>query len=141
MLTPDSEKEQGMIPLAVTSLSIAPSPATHVFAVLDTLRSADPRLVSKGLFGKDVLVWGGNQDNQLGNGKRSALATPTNLPPIVPHATDGADGETNATRLQLHAAKADAYDPTGKLIRRGVHCEETVVAGWNCSVLYNKIVS
>jgi hypothetical protein len=36
--------------------------------------------------------------------------------------------------------KTDAYDLDGKLIKRGVKCEETVVAGYNASILYNKIV-
>lgn len=44
------------------------------------------------------------------------------------------------TRLQLHQAKADTYDILGKLIKRGVKTEETVLAGYNCSVLYNKII-
>lgn len=44
------------------------------------------------------------------------------------------------TRLQLHQAKADAYNMVGKLLKRGVQTEEAVHAGWNCSVLYNKIV-
>jgi hypothetical protein len=44
------------------------------------------------------------------------------------------------TRLQLHLAKADTYDMLGKMIKRGLKTEETVFAGWNCSVLYNKII-
>ena len=29
------------------------------------------------------MVWGGNVDYQLGNGKRSSLAVPQHLPPVV----------------------------------------------------------
>jgi hypothetical protein len=43
------------------------------------------------------------------------------------------------SRLQLHQGQANAYDLNGKLIKRNVRCEETVVAGYNASVLYNKI--
>lgn len=43
-------------------------------------------------------------------------------------------------RLQLHQSKADAYDLEGKLIKRGVECEEVVSAGYNASILYNKIL-
>ena len=43
------------------------------------------------------------------------------------------------SRLQLRETKANAYDLYGKLIKRHVKCEETMVAGWNASVLYNKI--
>ncbi len=42
-------------------------------------------------------------------------------------------------RLQLHEARADAYDPEGKLIKRNVRCTETMVAGWNTSAVYWKI--
>jgi alpha-tubulin suppressor-like RCC1 family protein len=147
-LTSDSEKDKAMVPLVTQSLSIAPSPSAHVFATLDTLRSADAKGIKDGLFGKDVLAWGANGDYQLGNGKRSATASPTHLPSLIPHAIDtlvasspeSAESPIPLTRLQLHATRADAYDPLGKLITRGVRCEETVVAGWNCSVLYNKIV-
>ena len=45
------------------------------------------------------------------------------------------------SRLQLHQTKTHAYDLDGKLIKRNVSCEEVVVAGWNASVLYNKIIS
>ncbi len=44
------------------------------------------------------------------------------------------------SRLQLHETKANAYDLEGKLIKRGVKVEEVVVAGYNASVLYNKII-
>ncbi len=44
------------------------------------------------------------------------------------------------SRLQLRITKANAYDLDGKLIKRNVKCEETVVAGWNASVLYKKII-
>jgi hypothetical protein len=43
------------------------------------------------------------------------------------------------SRLQLHAGKADAYDPEGRLIKRNVKVEETVVAGWHSSGVYYKI--
>ena len=41
-------------------MSVAASPATHVFAVLDTVTHADQKGVKEGLYGKDVMVWGGN---------------------------------------------------------------------------------
>lgn len=146
-----SEKEGKTIPIGIYSLSMSPSPMCHAFAVLDTVRNADAKGAGEGLFGKDVLVWGGNSDYQLGTGKRSAQATPQHLASVIPHAIDTlvADIGTEevegspipVTRLQLHTGKADAYDPMGKLIKRGVKVEETLVAGYNCSVLYSKIVS
>ncbi len=44
------------------------------------------------------------------------------------------------SRLQLLAGRADAYDLDGKLIKQNVKVEETIVAGWNASAVYNKIV-
>jgi hypothetical protein len=44
------------------------------------------------------------------------------------------------SRLQLHAGRADAYDLDGKLIKRNVKVEETIIAGWNATAVYHKIV-
>lgn len=88
------------MPLGISSLSVSPSPSAHVFAVLDSAKEADEKGLSQGLYGKDVMVWGGNGasrpfglcmysiltgvvDYQLGNGKRSSLAVPQHLPPLV----------------------------------------------------------
>lgn len=59
-LTPDSEKLQSAIGLNIHNVSISPSPNTHVFAVLDTVSEADAKGLKDGLFGRDVMVWGGN---------------------------------------------------------------------------------
>lgn len=100
MLTAVSEKEQTTIGLKIHNVSISPSPNTHVFAVLDTVSEADAKGLKNGLFGRDVEVWGGNceltsripklttVDYQLGNGKKSAVATPQRLPALIPHAID-----------------------------------------------------
>lgn len=148
LLTADSEKVKGMVPLPIRYISISPSPAAHAFAVLDTLQTADAKGSKESVFGRDVLVWGANAEYQLGTGKRSSVSTPQNLPGLVPHAMDAvvaASLEKSASpiplsRLQLHITTAPAYDPLGKLIKKRAKCEETVLAGWNCSVLYNKII-
>ncbi|ORX33250.1 regulator of chromosome condensation 1/beta-lactamase-inhibitor protein II [Kockovaella imperatae] len=147
-----SEKTKSFVPVEIHSISAAPSSAAHVFAVLDTVAQADKDGLQKGLYGRDVMVWGGNGDYQLGNGKRSSLAVPQHLLPIIPRLLSGTaavtaeSGLSSGTlspmphsRLQLHDGKANAYDPEGKLLKRNVKYEETVVAGWNASVLYNKI--
>ena len=107
-------------------------------------------------------------DYQLGNGKRSNLSVPQHLPPMSPKAIEAlstlpqptssesamSSGTVSAmsintdqqpspmphSRLQLHSGTADAYDLEGKLIKRKVKVEETMVAGYNASVLYHKIV-
>ncbi|TXT12899.1 hypothetical protein VHUM_01300 [Vanrija humicola] len=139
-----SEKTQSITALGVYKLSIAPSPNTHAYAAIDSVQNADAKGVQAGLFGRDVMEWGGNADYQLGNGKRSSLAVPAYLESPLPRAADKVeekpDGEAVA-RLSLHQNTADAYDLEGNLIKRGVRAEETIVAGYSCSVLYNKIVS
>lgn len=151
-----SEKTKSITALGVYSLSIAPSPNTHAFGAIDSVQNADAKGVKAGLFGRDVMEWGGNggfplltglthaADYQLGNGKRSSLAVPAYLESPLPRAADKVeekpDGEVVA-RLSLHQNTADAYDLSGNLIKRGVRAEETIVAGYSCSVLYNKIVS
>jgi len=150
-----SEKAQALLPLGIHSISVSPSPSAHVFAVLDTVSEADEAGVKLGLYGKDVMVWGGNSEYQLGNGRRSSLAVPQHLPPLVDRPLDpvveksrgsGADMSSGTrspmphSRLQLHQTRTAAYDLEGKLLKRRVTCEETMVAGYNASVLYNKIV-
>ena len=60
LIVPDSEKANAFLPLGISSLSVAPSPSAHVFAVLDSAKEADEKGLREGLYGKDVMVWGGN---------------------------------------------------------------------------------
>nr|XP_018264786.1 uncharacterized protein I303_02965 [Kwoniella dejecticola CBS 10117]OBR86944.1 hypothetical protein I303_02965 [Kwoniella dejecticola CBS 10117] len=151
-----SEKAKTFLPIGIHNLSISPSLNTHVYATLDTVTLADEKGVKEGRYGKDVMAWGANVDYQIGNGKRSSTAIPQHLPPIgskinVIDALSGSPKEEESlssgtqspmphSRLQLHIRKANAYDLYGKLIKRKVKCEETMVAGYNASVLYNKII-
>jgi len=48
------------MPLGIHAVSVAPSPTAHVFATLDTVSEAEKEGVRRGLYGKDVMVWGGN---------------------------------------------------------------------------------
>lgn len=100
------------------------SPTGHVLLTLDTIAREGP-----GGKGRDLLVWGANQEYQLGNGKRGSLASPTTL-----HAADGA-------RLLLAQRKADVRDLGGKMWKKGVAVEQCAVAGWGNSVVYWRISS
>ncbi|WWC68571.1 uncharacterized protein I206_102501 [Kwoniella pini CBS 10737] len=151
-----SEKAKTFLPIGIHNLSISPSLNTHVYATLDTVTLADEKGVKEGRYGKDVMAWGANVDYQIGNGKRSSTAIPQHLPPIggkinviealsgTPKEEENLSSGTQSpmphSRLQLHVRKANAYDLNGKLIKRKVKCEETMVAGHNASVLYNKII-
>lgn len=101
---------------------ISVSPDGHVLLTLETLSRSGP-----GGAGRDLLVWGANQDFQLGNGKRGSLAAPTAL--LAP------SGE----RVILGQRKADIKDMKGKVWKKGVQVEQCAVAGWGNSAVYWKI--
>lgn len=157
-----SEKEKTFKPLSIYRLSVSPSAGasagaaagegegeggiggTHAFAVLDTLRGGEGKE-----YGRDVFAWGANVEYQLGMGKRTSIPIPTYIPALggKPDRSGGWSGNeldaasVDANRLQLHTSPSiPAYSPTGQLLRRRVKCEETIVAGCGCSVVYWKIV-
>ncbi|EKM55652.1 uncharacterized protein PHACADRAFT_121379 [Phanerochaete carnosa HHB-10118-sp] len=101
---------------------ISVSPDGHVLLTLETLSRGGP-----GGAGRDLLVWGANQEFQLGNGKRGSLAVPTAL-----HALNG-------ERVILGKRRADIRDMKGKVWKKGVQVEQCAVAGWGNSVVYWRI--
>lgn len=60
-----SEKAKAFLPLELYAVSVSPSPNAHIFAVLKTDREADAKGVKDGLYGKDVMVWGGNGGSKV----------------------------------------------------------------------------
>lgn len=104
--------------------AISVSPTGHVLLTLDTLNR------SSGIYsGRDLIVWGANYDFQLGTGKRSSLASATNL-----HRADG-------SRYMLMTAKADVVkDLRGGVWKRNADVEQTAVAGVGSSVVYWRIL-
>lgn len=116
----DSEKTQNLQPIYPHDISI--SPTGHVLLTLDTLARAGP-----GNGGRDLLVWGANQNYELGNGKRGSLASPLAL-----HAPDG-------QRFMLGRRTADVKDMGGKVWKKGAVVEQCALAGWGNSMVYWKI--
>ncbi|KAJ3541331.1 hypothetical protein NM688_g6101 [Phlebia brevispora] len=100
-----SEKTNNLQPIYPHDISI--SPTGHVLLTLDTLARSGP-----GGGGRDLLVWGLNQEYQLGNGKRGSIASP-----MILHAPDG-------QRFMLGRRTADIKDLSGKLWRKGVQVEQ-----------------
>ncbi|KAI0693747.1 RCC1/BLIP-II [Cytidiella melzeri] len=114
-----SEKTNGMQPIYPHDVSV--SPTGHVLLTLDTLARSGP-----GSGGRDLLVWGANQEYQLGNGKRGSFAAPQAL-----HAPDG-------QRVMLTERKAEVKDMCGKIWKSAM-VEQRAVAGWGNSVVYWRI--
>ncbi|KAI0086302.1 regulator of chromosome condensation 1/beta-lactamase-inhibitor protein II [Irpex rosettiformis] len=115
-----SELAHNLQPIYPHDISV--SPTGHVLLTLDTLARSGP-----GGAGRDLLVWGANQEYQLGNGKRGSLAAPQTL-----HAQDG-------QRFMLAERKADVKDLRGKLWKKKAKVEQRAVAGWGNSVIYWRI--
>ena len=81
--------------------------------------------------------WKQGINHELRNGTSLVLS------PLHSNGSDGHSPQRSPmphSRLQLRQTKANAYDLDGKLISRNVPCEQRIVAGWNASVLYNRIL-
>ncbi|KAJ7685009.1 regulator of chromosome condensation 1/beta-lactamase-inhibitor protein II [Mycena polygramma] len=88
--------------------AISISSSGHVLATLDPLSGR-----------RDVHAWGRNQDYELGNGKKTGLASPM---PV------DAGGE----RLLLHTKRAkEVRDLQGRVWGRGIGVEQVAVCGWS----------
>ncbi|KAJ7694182.1 regulator of chromosome condensation 1/beta-lactamase-inhibitor protein II, partial [Mycena rosella] len=92
--------------------SITISETGHVLAALDP---------SSG--GRDLHAWGRNQDYELGNGKKTNVASPT---PV-----DSGNG-----RLLLQRKKAKEVRDLKGGNRRNIVVEQTIVAGFGCCVVF-----
>jgi alpha-tubulin suppressor-like RCC1 family protein len=103
-----SEQERKVVAVQAEYLSIAP---THSLAVLGTSQ-------------RDVVVWGGNEYGQLGNGKRSTSPKPVPLVDIF----------TEIHGLQLLRGKQIFEDERGK--RRSLNTEQRAVAGPNSTAIF-----
>jgi alpha-tubulin suppressor-like RCC1 family protein len=103
-----SEQERKVVAIQAEYLSIAP---THSLAVLGTSQ-------------RDVVVWGGNEYGQLGNGKRSTSPKPVPLVDIF----------TEIHGLQLLRGKQVFEDERGK--RRSLNTEQRAVAGPNSTAIF-----
>jgi hypothetical protein len=116
----DSEKEQALQPIIPHTISI--SPTGHVLLTLETHERSGPRGG-----GRDLYVWGANQQYELGNGKRTSLAAPTPLQ------------QADETRVMLMKAQADVNDMQGKTWKYGVKVEQCPQAGYGNTIVYWKI--
>ncbi|KAF8626336.1 hypothetical protein AX15_004995 [Amanita polypyramis BW_CC] len=99
--------------------SIAISPSGHVMAILET---------SKNVGGRDLVVWGRNLAGELGNGRRSSVATPTTM--------EGVDG-----RVMLRRRKGEVRDMGGGVWGQGVAVEQRAAAGDGTSAIYWRILT
>lgn len=77
-----SEKLNKVIPIKIHDIAVG---QTHVAAILDNhsaIHTDTDDLPEGAIFGRDILTWGGNQDFQLGSGKRNNVCMPRHIPPF-----------------------------------------------------------
>ncbi|BFZ56477.1 hypothetical protein PYCC9005_003523 [Savitreella phatthalungensis] len=140
------------IAIGVHSLSVG---NTHIVCVLDNVAKIDGTVgvAAAGSleafhdvnYGRDVFLWGGNADFQMGTGKRNNRAMPEYIPPMESRA------ETNAVRsgwqpesgdhkrFQLTPAKdITIKSANGKRVKR--HVEQAIIAGDRITACYAKVV-
>jgi hypothetical protein len=116
----DSEREQALQPILPHAVSI--SPTGHVLLTLETRERSGP-----GVGGRDLFVWGANQQYELGNGKRTSLAVPTPLQ------------QSDGTRIALVKTSANVKDMQGQLWKNRVNVEQCAQAGYGNTIVYWKI--
>jgi hypothetical protein len=120
---PDNDVKQGLEAIRPDEISIS-----HTGHILLSLTS-NPDI--NGIGGRDLLVWGRNNESELGNGKRSNVVFPTPVQSPDEH-----------ERFMLREKKArEVKDLAGKVWKRGVQVKQQVVSGFNNSVVYWKIVN
>jgi len=119
-LVADNDRIRALEPVMPEEISI--SPTGHVLLALNFV-------TIDGIGGRDLMVWGKNYESELGNGRKASVAVPT---PLVME-----DGE----RFMLMRMKGkEVKDLHGKVWKRGVKVEQTVVTGYGNSAVYWRIV-
>jgi hypothetical protein len=112
---PDNDKTKSLQTIAPQSVII--SPTGHVLATLGTWTG-----------GRDLFAWGKNYDSELGNGKKSSVATPMVM-------------ETaNGKRMLLGERKAEVKDAGGQLWKRGQMVSQWTAAGYGNTLVYWRLI-
>ena len=132
------------IPIGVHSLSVG---NTHVVAVLDNVAyvGAETDDFHDVNWGRDVFLWGGNADYQMGTGKRNNRATPEYIQPMESRAEtmavrSGWQPESgDHKRFQLTPAKVITVK-TADGHSKKMNVEQAVVAGDKVTACYARLV-
>ncbi|PYH93281.1 mitochondrial protein Fmp25 [Aspergillus ellipticus CBS 707.79] len=120
------ERANSLSPIRIRDISVG---TTHVSAVMDNKTHVDAApttsLDETNDWGFDALWWGGNENHQLGTGRRSNLSKPSyiNAPP------EGDDQQE--ARLQIMPRHK------GKVDRKTVSMEQRVECGRHISAIYS----
>ncbi|KAI9799020.1 MAG: hypothetical protein M1825_004916 [Sarcosagium campestre] len=124
------EEKSVVIPIRLARLSVG---ATHASAIMDNVThvgASEQSSENDTNWGADVLWWGGNEQYQLGTGKRNNTSNPTYIPPLDVDA-DKEKGRREEHRFQITPRK------TVKLNRRKVSIEQRIECGRYTSAVYS----
>ncbi|KAI9844896.1 MAG: hypothetical protein M1837_005182 [Sclerophora amabilis] len=94
------EKENKVIPIRLAQISVG---STHAAAIMDNVThvgATDRSSENDTNWGADVLWWGGNENYQLGTGKRNNVSNPTYIAPLDIEA-DKEKGRREEHRFQI----------------------------------------
>lgn len=130
-----SEKNQTVFPIGIHQLSTG---RTHVAAVLDNAVSSDGTD-----FGRDVFLWGHNADYQLGNRKRANLAIPQHISPLPKFKNHETQSKGITSEMESGTSSPMPHHrlqltPRKKIARKDA--EEAVVAGWDTTAVYWRLI-
>lgn len=124
------EKKGKLVPIGLRSLSVG---TTHVAAVLDNRANLTAKNTSSlsnlNDFGYEAFWWGGNENFQLGTGKRSNQPRPTYI--LAP--SESAKNPDPAARLQIMPRHK------GVVGKRSVSMEQQVECGRHVSGIYSAV--
>ncbi|KAK5113519.1 hypothetical protein LTR62_003388 [Meristemomyces frigidus] len=132
------EKTNSTVPIRLAHLSVG---ASHAAAVMDNITnltaSSSPDSTDDDTnWGADIVFWGGNQDFQLGTGRRNNVCSPTYLQPLD-GVEEGKRARASSGAKEMHrfhiTPRATVVLPDGR--RRGV--EQRVECGGGVTAVYS----
>jgi hypothetical protein len=126
------EKTNTTIPIRLSHLSVG---STHVSAIMNNVthvNASDSGSATENdtNWGADIVWWGGNEDFQLGTGRRNNINTPVYIAPLDIQA-DREKGRREEHRFQITPRKKV------KLNGRWVEIEQRIECGRNATAVYS----
>lgn len=140
------ETNNSVIPIRLYTISVG---ASHAAAILDNVASVVVSGRAKRLtendtnWGRDILFWGNNEFYQIGNGKRSNVATPTYIQPLDQVAEQERAASAKGYGQQVREKEMHRFQITPrnkvKVNGRTVEFEQKIECGRGCTAVYSAV--
>ncbi|KAI1249613.1 hypothetical protein MGN70_009226 [Eutypa lata] len=131
-----NEKANSAVPIRLSCLSVGSTHAAAVMGNATHVGASDSGSENDTNYGADILFWGGNEQYQLGTGKRNNIATPSYINPLdggKGDAEKGRKGEEH--RFQITPRATARLGKEGK--GRKVSMEQRVECGRHVTAVYS----